>query len=449
LANQINYSNTITAYRFLAVAVCVHVVYFLLAFYFKNILLVDSFGYLMQADNMQTNGSWYAEDWGATLLPDYFSIRPPLYAWFIIGIQRINSSLFAILLVQNVLSIFNLYQTYKFTQQFDASNKVPQWFWYAAIVCYPAQMIHANFVMTEILFQTFLLQLFIFMYYTFEQPKPTFLCWVVVLLSLCLLLKPVSLLLPFISLAIVIWAIIRHKKNGLLLLLFLVPLATYHLICKQHQHATGHYHYSSIQQINLLKYNARYTLIHAHNETYADSVIAHTMLQANVQPSFYQRLGVMDSAAKHILVTYPISATYVWLKGMAAFFIDPGRFDLFQFTAIEKKQSVGLMHQLQTQGASAIITYLKQAPLVVLAILLMSLVWNILLVVLLCNFLRKAIQYKKYIAYGFIAFLFMAYIAFASGPVGVSRYKVPVYPLLLITATLGFPFNQFNSKKYA
>jgi hypothetical protein len=44
----------------------------------------------------------------------------------------------------------------------------------------------------------------------------------------------------------------------------------------------------------------------------------------------------------------------VYVKGVVAFFIDPGRFDMFHFFALEKKGTLGLMHETQTRGASAI-----------------------------------------------------------------------------------------------
>ncbi len=432
----------LSSYRLLLFIVSVHAVYFLAACYFQGIYLVDSYGYLMQADNIKAQGTWYAEDWNAPLLVDYFSIRPPLYAWFNIGLGYIWNSIYVVLFVQNVLSILNCWVVYQFVAKKIADRKHLDRAMMACVLFYPAQMIHANFVMTEILFQSFLLGLFFAVNGFVKQPGWKQSGVISLLLSLCLLTKPISLFLPVIVLVFMIRGIVKHKQKWLLATPLFLAFITFHCICKQNEHATGYYHYSSIKSINQLKYNARYTLINAKGEAYADSVIAETMQQANACENYGDRLKLMDAKASEIIFEYPAAFAKLYIKGVVAFFLDPGRFDMYHFFAIEENGTIGLMHEIQTHGPDAMMNYLKQAPVFVLLLLLLNFCWNIGVVLAFGYFLMRKMIYPEY---KILVFVFVFYIAAATGPVGVSRYRVPIYPLLMIAVLCSA--NLFQRKK--
>jgi hypothetical protein len=421
--------NTYSSKRVLLFLSGIHLVYFLAACYFKGILLVDSYGYIMQADNIQTLGTWYAEDWNAPLLVDYFSIRPPFYAWCLIAFRSVSTNPYLLLFVQNGLSVLNCWLVYLFTQKYFGINKNMQRVFLLGLCCYPAQMIHANFVMTEIVFQTILLLLFFAVYKFCSKPNWKTSVMIAVLLSIGLLTKPVSLFLPLIVGGIMCWQIIRHRFSWVYLLVFVAVGMVYSGICMQNKHATGYGHYSSIKSINQLKYNARYTLINAKGELFADSVIANCMTEADGIVNYGERLQWIDAQAFVVIKTYPIAFVKVYCKGILAFFMDPGRFDLYHFFAVEESGTLGLMHEVQTDGIAAIAAYLKRAPLLLLILLGINFCWNTIVFLACCYFFySKKISPKLRL----LIFVFSFYIAAATGPVGVSRYRVPIYPLLLI-----------------
>jgi hypothetical protein len=115
---------------------------------------------MMQADNIKAIGAWYAENWSDPLLVDYFSIRPPLYAWLLIGLGAIWKNIYLVLLVQNVLSIINCWLVYRFVKNQPEISHAIEFLFIGGLLLYPAQLFHANFVMTEIVFQSFILFLF-------------------------------------------------------------------------------------------------------------------------------------------------------------------------------------------------------------------------------------------------------------------------------------------------
>jgi hypothetical protein len=408
--------------------VLIHALYACAALHFKGFYLIDSFGYTMQADNMVANGAWYAEDWKAPLLVDYFSIRPPLYAWLIVCCRLVSDSIFPLLLLQNMISIYTCWLAYRFVVQQGFASKTTERMLIVGVALYPAQMIHANFVMTEIVFQLWLTGLLITLYNFTQLPNLKRSILLSVLLALCLLTKPVSLFLPFIVWGFMLWVLFTKRYPMQLLVPQLLVLLSFHLICLQNRHATGYYHYSSIKSINQLKYNARYTLINAKGEVYADSAIAAVMRQANAASGYGERLHIMDRHATQIILNNPVAFAKIYTKGVVAFLLDPGRFDVFHFFAIEEKGTPGLMLEMQTKGTSAIGAYIQKAPVAVLFVLLLSLLWNIAVCVMLLYFTITA---RNHTLRNMILIL-VAYVALATGPVGVSRYRVPVFPFLLI-----------------
>lgn len=416
------------SYQPLFVLILVHALYFAVAMYIKGFYLIDSYGYAMQADNMIADGSWYAEDRNAPLLVDYFSIRPPLYAVLLVFFRLFFDSILPLLLLQNIISIFTCWLVYRFMVHNGFASKTTQRMLIVAIVLYPAQMIHANFVMTEIVLQLWLVGIFMLLYNFTQNPTLKGSAWLSVLLALCLLTKPVSLFLPVLVWAFMAWTVLKKAGHWHLLIPQLLVALTFHAICLQNQHATGYYHYSSIKSINQLKYNARYTLIAAKGEAYADSTIAAVMQQADATSDYGERLHIMNHNANAIILQYPFAFAKVYSKGVVAYFVDPGRFDVFHFLGIEEKGTPGLMLEMQTKGLSAIGEYIRKAPVAVLFLLLLSLLWNIVVVGM---FLYAAFTMRNHVLRNMIIVL-VAYVALATGPVGVSRYRVPVFPFLLI-----------------
>jgi hypothetical protein len=422
-----------SAYRVLFIIALIHAFYFIAALFFQGTYLVDSFGYVMQAENWNNHQTLYAENWNSPLLIDYFSIRPPLYAWIISALGRLTSSVYVLLFLQNILSIFNCWLVYLFALKNGCNPKTTSIITVIAILCYPAQMIHANFVMTEILFQSFLIGLFLTLILFNNQPTITRSLFIGVLLSLCLLTKPISLFMPFFVGASMLWSIAKHKANWLLIIPIVIPAMTFNGICMQNKHATGYYHYSSIKNINHLKYNARYTLMMAKGEKYADSSITAIMEFANTQANYALRLQTMNKQANTIIFEYPVAFCWVYVKGFVSFFLDPGRFDAYHFLHMEEKSTLGLMYELQTKGFSAFIHFIQKAPILLLLLLLVNLCWNTFVFLAFCYAVWLFIkQTPARTFFSIMLFTIVLYIAAATGPVGVSRYRVPVYPLLML-----------------
>ncbi len=417
--------------------ISIHAVYFVITLQLGTIYTVDSPGYLHQAANLINHHSWYAEDWNAPVLDDYFSFRPPLYACFIIVCKGIISSDYFILFVQNLISIFNILLLFRIFHLCGFSERVTLRVLILVVLFYPAQFIHANLVMTEIIFQGLLLLIFYVTLKFWQSGSFIHAAILSLLLGISLLTKPVVIMLGML-LAIMVMIRCRETKNAWPLLPFLFVPIIFHLICLQNKHSTGYYHFSSVKPVFHLKYNAKYTLVSRFGESYADSCISAQMEVIETQPDYAHRYELMQGSANEIIKQYPFDYLKIYVKGLVAFFVDPGRYDLFHLFGINDAGFNGLYHELNVRGLPALWDFAKKAPVGVLFILLINLLWN--LFVGLC-FVWFIFHKKAPVFLRLLVFVFVAYIAGATGVLGLSRYRVPVYPLLCIAVC--FASNHF------
>lgn len=316
------------------------------------------------------------------------------------------------------------------------------------LVLYPAQLLHSLFVMSEICFQTLLLLLFFATTSFLNQPSIKHSSAMCLLLALILWIKPVGLVLVGVCLVLLVIKWVKQSFSIFLFAPVVLVVFSYHLINNHHQQVTGYYHYTSIGSINHLKYNAKYTLIHAKGEQHADSVIAAVMNKANSKWIYKERLQLMNEQANEIICNHPIDFAIVYAKGCISFLIDPGRFDLHTFTNTQSV-GLGLMHEMQTKGFSALLAYLKQAPLYVMIWLIVAFITNSITCLLMLRLLPQLFT-KPFTENGWLwaSVLFVGAIMLATGPVGVSRYKVPVYLIIWMMAIYSYAQLSLTKKQH-
>lgn len=418
-----------------------HLLFFAFAMANGNIYLVDSYGYLAQAKNLFQYQSWYAEDWNMPVLMDYFSFRPPLYAFFLGLSQTAIGPLFVALFIQNILSIFNIYTVIVILKKFKVSRKSIRFGTIASLIFFPTQLVLANMVMSEIVFQFLTLQIFYHCacFYYHHTWKNTII--IGILLSLVILTKPVGvfLIIPLL----VYYFIVGYQKCGQssvaqlghMLLLLCFHFITLHLVSKQQEHQTGFYHYSSIKAVTQQRYNGRYTLAAKFGDAYADRWNDSCWNVLKASPNYKARYQTMEAMGDSIIKTYPLTFLYLYVKGIAVFFLDPGRHDIFTFMGLSKLSEPGLFHQTQSSGLTAILDMYRNTPIVGLLILMTTFLWNIVVVILIVLFF---IQKNVPTALKIVMVLFIGYFAATTGMLGVARYRSVIFPQIIIVVTYGY-----------
>lgn len=421
----------IPAKVFWAIVVLLHLLGWMQAWHTGSIYLVDSIDYLSQATNIRQHGSLYAAIWDGPLKPDYYTFRPPVYGIFILLIKSIINSDYAVLLMQSVLSISTLWGVLKLATQAGLNAAKTRFLMVLMLLCYPAQIIHCNFVMSDILFQSLLFWSFYFALRIWIEPSWKRVAATSLLLGLAMLTKPVAFLLG-ISLAAILMVrrIMQRKSLMPLLPILLLPLI-YHGYSKYNEQVTGYYHYTSVTPVFVLKYMAKYTNGQLYGEAYADSVQEGIMQKANAAKDYATRYQIMNDAGKEILLQHPWFFAWFNVKGWMALMVDPGRFDWVHFLNMNEGNYPGLYHVIHTKGLiKGLIEFIRNAPLLLLILLLIGILWNIFTLVCLLYWLFTQPQptYMK-----LIACLFIAYIMVTTGVLGLSRYRVAIAPLLWLS----------------
>lgn len=432
--------------RFWFLAITLHFFFFIYQLNQDNYYLADSNEYLLVAENVWEQGSFYCGEWPPDRT-DYYTKRPPLYPILLLLLVVPFGSPILLILVQNLLSLFNLFVLSRLLNRSHLNPdrvknpvrvKTAQWNLLSLLLLlYPAQMIYANFVMTEIIMQSLILGMVWFLWQFVEKPAGKSILKYASLLSLAILLKPVMYVFAAANVFMLAWLVWRKKRHVSMIFAALLPIMIVLGIGSWNQQRTGVFHYSSIQQINLLQYNAYYSLVNSEGVDFAEQKINRITDIADTMSHYPDRYAFIQSSAMEIMAAHFPAYLKLHAKGMFNFFIDPGRFDLYSFLGIEEREGKGkgLLYQYSESGYKGIFTYLSQQPVFLLIWLLLIAAGNglKLLAAIRFGFLQSISLEKR-----LLLLTFVGYLAGVTGPLGASRFAVPLFPLMLLMFVLSW-----------
>lgn len=398
----------------------------------------DSERYRQAAVNLVQHDQLYARAWpqqapGGQEVQE-FTIRPPGYPAILAALGGAAGSPWLVLLVQNGLSLLTLGTVLSWWAR--RARPLPgQWLGaLALILTFPAQLIYANGVMSEGFLQTLLLALTAGLVVFYRTGKLRYWIGVAGGVTLTLLLKPVCCLLA-VGLGgsglVLGW---RKHRPGLLLS-GLIPLVVMGIYMTWNQQRTGYFHFSSITEINLLHYNAAGVVRQLEGPAAEEAWVAQVLRLANAQQGFAARQQLIQQQAEAVLLAHPWVYARQHLLGMAAFFLDPGRFDVSKFLGLPPLAGGGLLAQMRAGGLWRAV---GQLPLGLLAGLLVVLLANITRLALAVQGFRRLGQGPMECRAGrWVAVGLLAYLALLTGPLGAARFLMPAWPLLLGLALTG------------
>ncbi len=124
-------------------------------------------------------------------------------------------------------------------------------------------------------------------------------------------------------------------------------------------------------------------------------------------------------------------------------FLDPGRFDLYNFFEFKNTNEVGFLKHLNKNGIRGAFNYFKNQPLIIVVIFSVILLFNLFKIVGFAMFWIK--QYKNVPKALWFMLFIIIYIVALTGIIGAARFLVPVLPLYLFIATLGFSHKKIVS----
>ena len=419
------------------VLVVVHILALTWALYSGHWSFPDSNRYQLAAGNLVQHNQLYAAVWPAEAprgqAVQEFTIRPPGYPVVLAAFGNATCP-WLVLLVQNGLSLLSLGTVLRWWAR--RVEPLPK-HWLGALaltLTFPAQIIYANAVMSEAFLQGLLLALIAAIDAFCCTGRLRYWMGVAGAVTLALLLKPVCCLLAVGTggTGVVLgW----FRRQPRLLIIGLLPLLVMGTYMGWNRQRTGYLHFSSIMEINLLHYNAAGVVRQVRGPAAEEAWVAEVLRAASAQIGFAARQRLIQTRAEAVLLAHPWVYARQHAFGMAAFFLDPGRFDVSEFLGLAPLAGGGLLAQVRAGGWWRAVGRLPLGLLVGL------------LVVVLANIIRLALAVRGFRQLGrgamswrtgrWMAVVLLAYLALLTGPLGAARFLMPAWPLLLGLALMG------------
>jgi hypothetical protein len=384
----------------------------------------DSYEYKNAAINLITENTLYSGDLKENINPALYSRRPPVYPIFLIFPGLIFLSDLFIILVQNILNILIIFLILKILQMYNFSQNINFWIIIIFLI-YPTQIIYSNLIMTEILLQTVLVAALYFILKYFLMKKIKYLFYFNLLLAIGVLLKPVLFYFWIVNLLFHVWLYIQHRRRIIILLslILLISIASWAL---RNYFMTDYFHFSSIKQFNLLYYNTSSFLINTKGVDYASKTI-NTIDSVSQTLPFPEANKFIENECFEIIIKHWWSYGIYHLRGVLFFFLDPGRYDFYNFFDIELEK--GFFHYITSYGMKGIFKLLGSIPIYILFFLGIIFIFNFVLFIAFIIFtLRNSVPFYLKLT----ILIFISYFAVLTGPIGASRFKLPLFPFLLI-----------------
>jgi hypothetical protein len=426
-----------------AVLVAVHVLALGWALRTGRWAFPDSDRYVQAAQNLQQHGELYARPWPQSIprgqAVQEFTIRTVGYPVAVLAMGGAEGRPILLLLIQNVVSLLIIGSILHW---WAGRVKPGRRHWMMALLCvltFPAQLIYANAVMSEVLLQAVVMAMTAFGLAFLRSQNMHALAGVAGCAVAALLLKPVFYPLAVAVAGVGVIAAWRMHKKWLAIVGG-VPLVVVGLYMGWNQQRTGYLHFSSITDINLLHYNAAGVVRQLEGPQAEEAWVVGVLREAQAQPSFAARQQLIQIRAGAVLRAHPVVYARQHVLGMATLFLDPGRFDVSEFLGLAPLAGGGFLALVRSGGLWQAIGHLPLGLLTLLGVLTVA---NLMRMVLAARGfwrLRKdtgILRQGRWIALGLLG-----YVALLTGPLGAARFLVPVWPLLFALALFGIKDQQ-------
>ena len=430
-------------YPILLGAFALQIIFFGLALYYKALYLTDSAEYFYQAENIKNHGSLYSGKWQKPFILQMWTFRTPVYGYLVYLIQQISASHFVILILQNILAFLNFCGLVWLLKEVKLPRELLQGILFLTLLFFPTRLVYINMIMSEIILETFLFWGFFCLFQFILKSAPHLLLVYNLLLCLAVLTKPVLVYFWIPNLLFISYLGWKYQQQKVVFYGLFMPF-TIAALCFYNQQVTGYFHYSSIKTYNLSDYNTKALLVNLYGLEYANKKIGEITKTDSDFTGLEDRLEHIEAESYKIIKAN--LGYYCWLhfRGMINFFLDPSRYDLYNFLPpLQTKTEFSFFNEWRLHGFAGIANYITKLPIGLTIYMGLIFIVNLITTagLIFYVFCRKYSLILRF----FIALL-IVYISAASGPIGCSRFKEPVY-LLIVFATVFAAEAWYNRRK--
>ncbi len=411
---------------FLLSIVFLHLCFFIWQILHGNFYLTDSYEYLNAAANLKSDFLLYCGDLNKPIITELLTRRPPVYPLFLAGCQMISHSLILVIFLQNVMSVTGIYLVRQILLKYGYLVKYDILF-IVLLLLTPSQLIYANMIMSDTHFQFLIILIVWFFIKYMKERSSVYGLLYAVTLALSVLTKPVFVYFIFVNVLFFIWVSVK-KSTFKPLLISLIPLILLFTYQYRNYRQTGVFEVSSIVTANVLDFNLYFFIAKTDGMQTADSTISVIDSISALQGSYKEKVAFKKQHSIEIVMKRPVKYALFHTKGLAGFFLDPGRFDLVNFFNLNAEKINGLMFKINQIGLKGALLFLLNHSFILLSFLAIIFVSNLFKFYCFIRFIfqRNMNKYGK----GLLLFMIF-YVAFLTGPLGVARYIMPLAPLYL------------------
>jgi hypothetical protein len=406
-----------------------HLFYFVIALIYKKITNDDSPEYLWMASNIKNLGWFYSANPTLPIDPFFYSLRTPVYGFFILLVNFINPSVYAVLIAQNVVSIGVFMLLFYVLEEYK-QNVIGWKIIVITLVLSPATLRLANSILSDSLFQAFIFLSFFWLLKYFRHYSLKYLVLYNVFLVIALFIKPAILYFWIPNMLFSIYLFYLNRKPVILLLSVLLPTMIF-VWCYRNEKLTGYFHFSSITSQDIIECYSHNPLVAKYGMEYADSVRISIINQSKTIPDFKERSEFLHREGMHIIMENLPIYVYVHIRGMFSFMLDPGRPEIESFFPLKPQKKMGFFNEVDQRGwVRGVWYYLNHVPILLLGYLFIAFLWNVVLFIsLLCFLFYK----KNPVLLRLAVFIFVGYICSVSVISGFSRFRSGILPILIFT----------------
>ena len=423
---------------FMGAIALVHVVFFVLACGYKRIYMGDSFEYIYEALNIKKYFFFYSGNPALPIVPEYMTQRQPIYPLFLLGVYLFTINNWIVLVLQNLLSIANIYYARKVFTGIGYKAKY-DWLLLLLVVAYPSQFINACTIAPDILLQTCTLLYFGCFIAFFQRKQLKYAVWMSIALVAGMMVKPVLYPFAIAHVFIIIITAARQKiKMQRPLLIAIAPYCAVLLYCYSNYTRTDKFHFTSNQSFNAIFYY--YTWFsHKEGVDSAGRFLAKERKAMNSYQDYKDRYDYGNARGMELLEQNFAPYMTFHLQNSARIFIEPGKAEMDLFTGrltygrLYHREQTGFFATLKSKGISGMGTYISNNPSLPL-VMLIFLFNCVRLIGLMLFFFRKNVHWPV----RSFTFVLLAYFVVAAGPIANTRYFIPVSLIAIGCSALGY-----------
>lgn len=366
-------------------------------------------------------------------------IRPPGYPLFIavnyliFGLQN-----YVVVAFWNILGILIIYLGIK--KLIVIMNVTPQKWTFIILSLDFAWLLYSKDLITEPIFTALLVWDIIWLVKGVHNNSFKYLFLSSVALGICTLIKPITLYLPIFVLLFLLFKLRNLSKLISYGVLFMMTISPW-LIRNKIVHNS--FSFTSIQNNNLLYAHAAfvyadlYSITHREGQDKLDRILQDRLVGED-RTSYTHLNSVTGIVAREVLLLHPLLYAKAIVRGMFITLFDPGRMVFNRTFPFEDTKSIGLTNIIAKKGIWGTLKFLlhKQLGLVIpllIYLLFLILVNSIALLGLVCFWKRSKFHFVL------ITMIFL-YLLILGGPNGYARFRLYIFPFLLLYVNFGVEF---------